>query len=229
MSLNQYSDFIAELPKEVTISANENKIIVTDHLGNTDIKIQEGANLTFVSLLKKGWEETKKLNFHLEGQNAEVNFIAMILGTGEETFPFETVSTHTTTNTNAYYFTRGAMLDKSRVDYRGNLVIKPGAQVTDSYLAHHSLMLSKNAKTNTIPCLEIEADDVKAGHAATIGKVDEDMLYYLATRGIDAETAKDLLIKGFMEAELHKIPSEELRQILTEEIENSINQYLVTH
>ncbi len=148
------------------------------------------------------------------------------MATNKENFNFETLSNHYSPETNAYYYTRATQLDKSKVRYRGSLNIKPKAQLTDSYLAHHTLMLSDKARTETIPSLEIEADDVKAGHAATIGQVDEEILHYMTSRGIDDKSAKDLMIKGFMEAELHMIPSEAVRMSLIKETEKFINPYL---
>lgn len=180
-----------------------------------------GANLTFIATLKKGWEEVQKLNFQFEEESATLTFLAFIIAKENETFPFETISTHQAPHTNAFYYVRGAMLDRSQVNYTGYLIIEKGAQMTDSYLAHHSLMLSKDAKVVSIPSLEIEADDVKAGHAATMGRVDEDLLFYLESRGIDKQAGTDMLIKGFMEADLQKIPSEEIRLALSEEIANS--------
>jgi hypothetical protein len=122
----------------------------------------------------------------------------------------------------SYYYLRTALFDQSKVDYRGTLVIKPHAQQTDSYLAHHTLMLSPKARTETEPCLEIEADNVAAGHAATIGRVDEDMLFYLRSRGISTPEAHQMLIQGFMQADLQKIPNTELRKALAEEIQKFI-------
>lgn len=203
---------------------SNDQITVVHTLKTADIHVPANTRLTYVALLQEGWEEKQTLNFYCNGENSEVNFLAFILAKDEQSFPFETISNHTVPHTNAYYTIRAAMFDKSRVDYRGQLNIKPKAQQTDSYLAHHSLMLSKDAKVNTIPCLEIEADDVKAGHAATIGKVDEDMLFYLATRGIAEKEAQHMLIQGFMETDLKKIPNEEIQQQLAKEIELCLNQ-----
>lgn len=222
--LAQTSQFIETIPDSLEISANQQKIIITDKITTSNIHIQEGTKLTFITLLKKGWQETQKLNFHLEGKGAEVTFLSFILGKQEEEFPFETISNHKVPETNAYYYIRSALFDNSQVRYRGSLNIKPKAQITDAYLGHHTLMLSKDAHTETIPSLEIEADDVKAGHAATIGQVDDDMLYYLGTRGINKQQGKDMLIKGFMEADLKKIPNEEVQKILIEEIESELTK-----
>lgn len=204
------------LPKKLTI--NQTQILITNSLQTSDIIINENANLTLVALLKKGFHEPQKINFHLKGENSQVTFLGLIIGRNDEKFHFETISNHTVPNTNAYYYIRAAMFDRSEIDYKGNLIIKPKAQITDCYLAHHTLMLSRDAKTNSIPSLEIEADDVKAGHAATIGKVDDDMIFYFQSRGIDKKQAQEMLIQGFLENDLKKIPNEEAQKTLTQAI-----------
>ncbi len=216
-------EFIGELPKSLTIKADSQNLIITNGLSTSEITVEENSETTLVALLDKGWEAKKYLNFNFKGQNSTLTFLAFIIAKNQDNFPFETISNHTVKNTNAYYYVRSAQFDKSVVDYRGVLVIKPGAQITDSYLAHHTLLLSKDAKTYTTPSLEIEADDVAAGHAATLGKVDEELLFYLASRGIDKKAAQDILIKGFMQADLEKIPNEEIRDMLAAEIEKNVH------
>lgn len=221
-ALKSLPEFIGTLPPTLKIPANKESTIITDGLQNSDITVSEGSNTTFIALLQKGWEDLKKINFNFAGENATLNFIAFIIGKNQEKFPFETFSNHTTPRNNAYYYVRCALFDRAEVDYTGNLIIKKTAQITDSYLAHHTLMLSKHAKTRTVPSLEIEADDVKAGHAATIGRVDEDLTFYLESRGLNKELAQELLIKAFMQTDLEKIPNEKIRAAVAQEIDYSL-------
>lgn len=220
--LSSIPEFIGKLPATLKIPANKESIIISNGLENSTISVGAGSNTIFIALLSKGWEELKKLNFNFADSDASLTFFAFVIGSKEEKFSFETISTHTAQKTNAYYHVRAALFDKSQIDYTGNLIIKKTAQITNSYLSHHTLMLSKNAKTRTIPCLEIEADDVKAGHAATIGNVDEEMLFYLGSRGLDKKAAQSLLIKSFLESNLKEIPNEKIQQILSKEIEKSL-------
>lgn len=223
--LTTASEFIGTLPEILTIKDGEERLILANQITSGNINIGRDCNVTIVTLLTEGWEEKKTLNFNFNDENSTLTFIALIIGADQNKFPLETISNHNAKHTNAYYYIRSAMFDRSQINYKGNLIIKPGAQLTDSYLAHHTLMLSKDAKTNTIPCLEIEADDVKAGHAATIGKVDEHLMFYLQSRGLSKAEAEDVLIKGFMESELQKIDSEEIRMILSAEIEKYLNAH----
>ena len=79
-------------------------------------------------------------------------------------------------------------------------------------------MLSDKTKTHTVPCLEIEADEVKAGHAATIGRVDDELLFYLNSRGINKKEGQALLIKGFLKSDISKIPDKEAQNYITNKI-----------
>jgi Fe-S cluster assembly protein SufD len=220
--LKEHKNYIAEIPSSITVPENSERFILTDTLKSSEITVEKDAKLTFVSFLTKGWEETQKLKFTLEGQNSSVLFLNIIFGENEESFPYETESIHHAENTTGFYHTKSVLDGKSKVHYKGNLVIPKSGQLADSYLSHDSLMLSDQAKVKSIPCLEIEADDVAAGHAATMGRVDDDMLFYLRSRGLNPQTAKKMLVQGFLASDLDKIDSEEIRQLLSEEIEKSL-------
>lgn len=201
---------------------DNNKLIITDKISTQTIKIKKDQTLNYVVFLDKGWEETERLTFEFNEENATLHFYAIMIGSKKEKFPMETISLHKARNTRAYYTMRSALFDESEVDYTGNLKIEKDASATDCYLAHHTLMLSKNAKTHTVPCLEIENDDVKAGHAATIGNIDEELSFYLESRGLDKKSAKILLIRNFLESDLKNIEDLKTRESLIEKIEKSL-------
>lgn len=201
---------------------DNNKLIITDKISTQTIKIKKDQTLNYVVFLDKGWEATERLTFEFSEENATLHFYAIMIGREKEKFPMETISLHKARNTRAYYTMRSALFDESEVDYTGNLKIEKDASATDCYLAHHTLMLSKNAKTHTVPCLEIENDDVKAGHAATIGNIDEELSFYLESRGLDKKSAKILLIRNFLESDLKNIEDLKTKESLIEKIEKSL-------
>lgn len=200
------------------------KLIITDKVSPKTIQVKRDQTLGYVLFLDKGWNEKRNLTFEFKEENATLHFLAIMIGKNKEKFPLETISVHKNRNTRAYYTIKSALFDESEVDYVGNLKIEKNSHSTDCYLAHHTLMLSKNAKTNSIPCLEIETDDVKAGHAATIGNIDEELTFYLESRGLDKKSAKILLIKNFLESELKHIPDEKSQKSLIEKIEKSLKR-----
>ncbi len=215
-------EFLEKLPKKLEIKPNEKRTIITDTLQHSDIYLKEKSTLIFATILKKGWSEFQEINFHCEGSESKVIFIALIHGKTKEKFPFKTASLHNAPKTKASFLIRGAMFDDSQVDYRGHIKIQSNAQFADSHLSHHSLMLSKNAKVTSLPSMEIKNNEVSAGHEATMGKTDKETLFYLTTRGIDEKEAESILIKSFLETDLKEIPDEEIRRTLSQELENSL-------
>lgn len=217
------TEFGTALPKKLTISQNEKKVMVCTTLNTSDIILEDNANLTLIALISKGWHEKQFLNFYLDGKFSHLTFIALIFGENYEEFPFETISNHEIPHTEGYYHVRSALADHSKIFYKGNLIIKKSAQITNCHLSHDTLMLSKNAKVETIPSLEIQADDVKAGHSATISKVDPELLFYFQSRGMAQKEASTLLTKAFMSADLDKISDPEVRKHLDNALDDLLN------
>lgn len=179
------------------------------------ITIPSNEEVTIVALLTKGWDSTRTIDFNFEGENSTLNFFAFIIGKNQEKFSFKTNSNHSAKGTNSAFTVRSVLYDQSEIDYTGALNIKPDISKIDTRLAHHTLLLSKDAKITTTPSLEIESNDVKASHAATIGHVDEDMLFYIQSRGLEKQTATNLLIQGFLLKDLPQINDEKIRETIT--------------
>ncbi len=194
------------------------KTIITDKLQNEKIKLAANEELTYIAILDKGWKSKKTITFELSGKNSKLNFFTFILGKDDQSFQFETISQHKAENTHAHYHVRGALLDKSKIDYKGDIKIERKAQHADAYLANHTLMLSENAQTKTIPSLEIEADQVKAGHAATIGRVNDELMFYLKNRGISRTEGQKILLKGFLMSDIKYISDEKTRNLITQKL-----------
>lgn len=106
---------------------------------------------------------------------------------------------------------RGMLHDQSRAVFNGKIVFERDAQKSETQQINKNLLLSDSAEINTKPELEIYADDVKASHGATIGQLDKQAIYYMKTRGIDEESAKTLLLDGFANEFLQKLPNEQLQ------------------
>jgi Fe-S cluster assembly protein SufD len=206
------------LPAHIEFKTGKAELLMVEKFQNSDIIIGKDTHVTVVAFLTEGWEQLAKIKLHFEGQGAELLFLVFIIGKGKNSFIFETDSLHTVPNTKAKYLVKCAMFDQSFADYKGNLIIAKSAPETEVYLAHHTLLLSPEAHTKTIPALEIEADEVKAGHAATLGKVDEDLMFYLMSRGFSAKEAERMLVDAFFNDQLALIEDEDLREILLQNI-----------
>ena len=94
----------------------------------------------------------------------------------------------------------------------------PGAQRMDGFQANRNLLLEKTARADSIPGLEIEADDVRCTHASTVGKLDQEEIFYLMSRGIPRETAIEMSVQGFFDPIMQRIPFEGVQQRMAEQI-----------
>lgn len=119
---------------------------------------------------------------------------------------------------------RGVLDDDARGVFSGKIVVHPDAVKTDAHQTNHNLLLSKSAEVDTRPALEIFADDVRCTHGATVGQLDEDSLFYLRSRGLDAETARGLLIYGFANDIIERIALPELRQKMVDLVLDRLSQ-----
>lgn len=121
---------------------------------------------------------------------------------------------------------KGILDGKSRAVFNGKIFVRHGAQKTDAMQTNKNLLLSNEARVDTKPQLEILADDVKCAHGAAVGQIEEDALFYLETRGIHPELAKNLLTYGFAEEVIGKIKVDSIRAQLDEAVLNRINARL---
>jgi Fe-S cluster assembly protein SufD len=150
-------------------------------------------------------ENDKRLDVILAGENSEIEIAGLLMAKGESQTAFEVYITHTGKNTKSKVNVRAVLRGKSTFAFRGNVKIEKGAKGADAYLRSDALLFDDAKMGDDTPALEILERDVKAGHAATIGKVDEQMLFYLMSRGISRSQAEKLLIRGFVNPILDKI------------------------
>ncbi len=220
-------------------TASPNGIGSALHAGVTEIFLGEGASLRFVELQTLGEEmwhiahervrverdaaiswvigslgaRTAKnfLTLELSGEGAEGNISGFYFAEDNQFLDHDTRQEHLAPHTKSDLLFKGALAGKSRSVWRGMVYVAPNAQKTDGYQSAHTLLLSEDARADSIPGLEILADDVRCSHGATVGKVEEEILFYLTTRGIPRADAERLAVEGFFEPILQRIPSENVR------------------
>jgi len=143
-------------------------------------------------------EAEKRLDVVLTGENAEVEIVGLVIGRGSDEKALEAYITHAAPNTKSNVNVRAVLKGKSTFAFRGNVKIEKGAKGADAYLRSDALLFDEAKMGDDTPALEILEKDVKAGHAATIGKVDENMLFYLMSRGLSRKQSEKLLVNGFI-------------------------------
>lgn len=158
----------------------------------------------------------------LKGPGAHVDMLGLYLAEGSQHFDHETLQDHIAPHASSNLLFKGALQDSSRSVFRGLIRVHPGAQRTDSYQTNRNLILSDKARADSLPNLEIAADDVRCSHAATVGQLDEDEIFYLLSRGIPKVEAIRLVIFGFFGEVLSQLELEEVRTELVRAIERKV-------
>jgi Fe-S cluster assembly protein SufD len=165
------------------------------------------------------------LNARLEGPGANSDMLGLYFGDGSQHFDFNTSQDHLVPNTASDLLYKGALDGASRAIFRGIIRVRPGAQQTDAYQTNRNLLLSPNARADSLPNLEIEADDVKCSHGATVGELDAEAKFYLMSRGLNRVQAERLVVLGFLGEVLAKLPLGGVTDKVTRVIEAKLAQH----
>ncbi|MDB5074739.1 MAG: FeS assembly protein SufD [Chloroflexi bacterium] len=176
--------------------------------------LHRDSTLTWVTATLGG--QMVKLNVDTElrgpGTNAEV--LGLYFASGNEFIDFHTLQDHIAPNAGSDLLFKGVLKDTSRVVFSGLIRVHEGAQKTDAYQKNNNLILSETARADSIPNLEIAANDVRCSHGATAGKVSADHLFYLMSRGLSRREAERLIVTGFLSPLIERVPLQDLRERL---------------
>jgi Fe-S cluster assembly protein SufD len=206
------------------------------HTGIVELHVGRNARLNFVELQSWGknvWSFTREraqvmgdgnlewifgaMGTHLTKNFSDIDLIepgamgrmsGFYFTSGNQHLDHDTQQNHKAVNTTSDLLYKGALKDQSRSVWQGMIYVAPGAIGTDGYQANRNLVLSQGARADSIPGLEILADDVRCTHGATVGKIDEDQLFYLYSRGIQEKEAELLIVMGFFDPIMARIPFE---------------------
>jgi Fe-S cluster assembly protein SufD len=150
---------------------------------------------------------------------ARSDMLAISVARDEQEFDQRTLQDHQKPDTTSDLLYKNALHDQSRTIFSGLIKVEPGAHRTDAYQKVRNLLLSDEAEANSMPGLEILADDVRCTHGATSGQVEPEELFYLKSRGIDDLAAKRLIARGFLNEVVDRLPDEQLSEYLHQQIE----------
>lgn len=169
------------------------------------------------------WVRTESVS-HVTGEGANVNLLsASIPGEGQE-FDQRTYQFHKAQHTTSDLLYKNALFDKSRTIFSGLIIVGEGAHHTDAYQTCRNLLMSPDAEANSLPGLEINADQVKCSHGSTSGQIDQDELFYLLARGIPERLARKLITGGFLEEVFERFGHDAVRQVAEEVVEEKFCQ-----
>ena len=210
------------------------------HAGIVEIQVMQGASMKFVELQSWGrhvWNFSHERarverdgnldwifgaigsrltkNFtelDLAGEGAQGRMSGFYFTDGNQHLDHDTQQNHLAPHTTSDLLFKGALKGKSRSVWQGMIYVAPGAQKTDGYQANRNLVLSDRARADSIPGLEILADDVRCTHGATVGKLEQEPLFYLKSRGIPQAEAEKIVVEGFFDPIFQRIPFEGVRE-----------------
>lgn len=154
----------------------------------------------------------------LSGQDAEAQVNGVMFTQGKQHLSYNTHQYHRAPYCRSDLLYKAALQDKSRTVWRGMIKVDPAAQRTDAYQRNDNLMLTTTARADSIPGLEIEADDVRCTHGSTSGRVDDQQVYYAMTRGYTRTEAVRMIVEGFFQQVFDRITIESVREALGEAI-----------
>ncbi len=239
------SDYIEE-----TASLNDASAGLS--VGAVEIIARPNANIRYVDLQQWGHKvvnfNTKRAIAHEDsnvywdlgelGSQLTKTFIdTQLIGSGANTecngvyfldesqhVDLDTMMHHAAYSTTGDLLLHGALKDKARAIFIGMIKIDPAGQLTDSYLKNQNLLLDDTCRADSIPSLEIDANDVRASHAATISQVEEEYVFYLQSRGIPRKIAVQMIVEGFFETVFARMGNERVREHLMEAVSQKMTQ-----
>ncbi|MBI3309020.1 MAG: Fe-S cluster assembly protein SufD [Candidatus Melainabacteria bacterium] len=188
-------------------------------------ELKKNAELTNLIVALGGKISKTDIGVDLVGENATVSTYGIVLGDKSQKFDHHTTINHDASHTNSTLNFRVALKDKSTSAYTGNLNIAHHAVKSDAIQENRNLLLSESAKAESIPELEILTNDViRCSHGVTVGQVDKDQIFYLMSRGLNQKEAERIIIEGFLEPTISRVPgdklAEQIRQKVNKKLEN---------
>ncbi|MCL4252780.1 MAG: Fe-S cluster assembly protein SufD [Anaerolineae bacterium] len=220
------------------------------YIGVTELLVGDGANLKYVALQDwnrntyefshqrarvgrdanldwiigtMGSKLTKaQLEIEIDGIGSNARMSGFFFADKDQLFDLDTQQNHNAPRTVSDLLFKGAAKDNARTVWQGMIKSLPDMQKIDGYQVCRNLILDKNVRMDAIPGLEIEADDVKCSHAATFGTLEEHIIFYLMSRGITRPQAQLMVIDGFFDELLQRVPFERVRERLQQAIESKI-------
>ncbi|TML22498.1 MAG: Fe-S cluster assembly protein SufD [Actinobacteria bacterium] len=194
----------------------------TWHFASHHARVDRDAELDWVT---GGFGSAKgkvRIQNDLAGPGATSRVTGAYFVDGKQHLDYDTFQEHIAPSTTSDFAFKGALRDEARAVWRGMIRVEQDAQKTNAYQENRNLLLSKTAHADSIPGLEILANDVRCTHGATLGQVDRDQLFYLMTRGLNRSEAERLIVRGFFQDALDRVKLEPVREALAAALEARI-------
>ncbi len=223
-----YSNAVAELfvdqAAKLEYVSIQNLSRETWHFASHHARVERDAELDWVAGGFGSKKGKTRIQNDLAGAGATSRVTGAYFADGEQHLDYDTFQEHIAPSTTSDFAFKGALRDSARAVWRGMIRVEPDAQKTNAYQENRNLLLSESAHADSIPGLEILANDVRCTHGATIGQVDREQLFYLMARGLSRAEAERLIVRGFFADILDRIELEPVREALGAVLEARIPQ-----
>jgi len=194
----------------------------TWHFASHHARVERDAELDWVAGGFGSKKGKTRIQNDLAGPGATSRVTGAYFADGDQHLDYDTFQEHMAPSTESDFAFKGALRDSATAVWRGMIRVEPDAQKTNAYQENRNLLLSGKAHADSIPGLEILANDVRCTHGATLGQVDREMLFYLMARGLSRAEAERLIVRGFFADILDRIELEPVRQALGDVLEARI-------
>ncbi|MDQ2984553.1 MAG: Fe-S cluster assembly protein SufD [Actinomycetota bacterium] len=226
--LGGYSNAVSEIfvgrAAKVEYVSLQNLSMGTWHFASHRASVGKDAELDWVAGGFGSKKGKTRIENDLAGEGATSRVTGAYFADGDQHLDYDTFQEHIAPNTTSDFAFKGALRDEATAVWRGMIKVEKDAQKTNAYQENRNLLLSDQAHADSIPGLEIEANDVRCTHGATIGQVDREQLFYLMARGLSREEAERMIVRGFFTDVLDRIELEPVREALGEMLEARIPQ-----
>jgi len=215
-----YANGVAELhvgpAAKVEYVTFQHRHMDTLHFAYHRAEVARDAELDWVAVALGSKTGKSRMESRLTGPGSTAKLTGAYVLDGSQHVDLDTTQEHDAPHATSDLFFKGVLSQEARSVWRGVIRVAEGAQKTDAYQENRNLVLSPRAHADSIPGLEIKANDVRCTHGATIGRVDPEELYYLMSRGLDRAAAERLIVEGFFVDAFQRIGSAELRAQVTD-------------
>ena len=226
--LSGYSNAVSEIfvgqAAKVEYVSLQNLSRETWHFASHRASVGRDAELDWVAGGFGSKKGKTRIENDLAGEGATSRVTGAYFADGSQHLDYDTFQEHIAPHTTSDFAFKGALRDAATAVWRGMIKVEKDAQRTNAYQENRNLLLSEKAHADSIPGLEIEANDVRCTHGATVGQVDREQLFYLMARGLSRAEAERLIVRGFFTDVLDRIELEPVREALGEALEARIPQ-----
>jgi len=170
-----------------------------------DFSVEKDAKLTFVFIVSAATDVELLPSIYLVGDGAAAIIIGLITGSSSAHVRVQTLQHHKARDTTSRLLVKSVLRNESMCAYKGSILVDKAAQQTDAYQRNENLLLDEHTQATSSPVLEILANDVRCTHGAVVKTLDDNELWYLASRGIDRTSARDMMADGFLRSALSLI------------------------